>query len=133
MVTGVHGGRRGGSDGNTREALRAILRQVHAPAIDDQTVLGVLSFFDRWTRQAQAVFDPDRGLHRVPRAPGEQDMRCPWCTYQTMRWQPATGIIVCINPECRDDAGERPRWKASYIIVGDEMQFSWAPIGGETA
>jgi hypothetical protein len=130
-VTGIRGVRRGGSDGNTRMALQSIVNFSHV--VDDQTVLGVLGFVDRWIRQANAVFNPDLGLHRIPRTPGENDMRCPWCEYQTMRWQPATGIIVCINPECRNDSDERPRWRADYEIVGDEMRFTWNAFEGDSA
>jgi hypothetical protein len=125
-VTGISGARRGGSDGNTRMALRAIVNLSHS--VDDQTVMGVLGYFDRWVRKAEAVFNPDLGLHRIPRSPGEEELRCPWCTYQTMRWQPATGIIVCVNPECITDTGVRPRWRADYSVVGDQMEFAWEPF-----
>jgi hypothetical protein len=130
-VTGIRGVRRGGSDGNTRMALQSIVNLSFS--VDDQTVLGILGFVDRWIRQANAVFNPDLGLHRLPRTPGEKDMRCPWCEYQTMRWQPATGIIVCINPECTTDEGVRPRWRADYEIVGDEMLFTWNELKSEGA
>lgn len=122
-LTGIRGVRRGGSDGNTRMALQSIINFSHTS--DDQIVLGVLGFFDRWIRQAEAVFNPERGLHRLPRSPGEEEARCPWCEYQTMRWQPATGILVCIYPECRTVEGVRPRWIAAYELVGDEMRFTW--------
>lgn len=129
-VTGIVGVRRGGSDGNTRMAMRSIVNLSHS--VDDQTVLGVLMFIDRWIRQAEAVFNPDRGLHRIPRSPGEEESRCPWCDLPTMRWQPATGIIVCVNPECRNDDGVRPRWQADYRVVGDQLLFAWLSVGEET-
>jgi hypothetical protein len=125
-LTGIRGVRRGGSDGNTQMAMRAIVN--YAYSVDEQTVLGVLGFFDGWCRRAQAVFSPDLGLHRIPREPGEGELRCPWCEYQTMRWQPSSGIIVCINPECRNDEGIRPRWRAEYQVVADQMQFTWEPM-----
>lgn len=130
-ITGIRGIRRGGSDGNTKMALQSIVNFSHS--VDDQTVLGVLNYIDSWIRRARAVFNPDMGLHRLPRQPEEQEMRCPWCEYQTMRWQPATGIIVCINPECRNDQGQRPRWQADYQVAGDNLQFTWTSIGEETA
>lgn len=123
MVTGIQGVRRGGSDGNTKMALQSVVNL--CTTADDQTVLGVLGYIDGWLRRAHAVFDPDMGLHRIPRVPGGKEMRCPWCSYETMRWQPATGIIICINPECRNDDGVRPRWRADYEIVADEMRFTW--------
>jgi hypothetical protein len=125
IATGIRGVRRGGSDGNTRLALVSLVNLSFSPAVDDQTVSGILGYIDGWVRQANAVFNPDLGLHRMPRTPGEEEIRCPWCEYQTMRWQPATGIIVCINPECHDTEGSRPRWRAEYEVVGDEMQFTW--------
>lgn len=130
-VTGIRGVRRGGSDGNTQLALRSIVNLSHS--VDDQAVLGLLGYMEKWSRQAEAVFDPDRGLHRLPRAPGEKEARCPWCEFQTMRWQPATGIIVCVNPECRNDLGVRPRWQADYQVVGDQLQFAWLSVGEKTA
>lgn len=131
MITGIRGGRRGGSDRNTQLAILAIVNL--SEAVDDQTVRGVLGFFDRWIHRAEAVFSPDKGLHRVPREPGEEELRCPWCEYQTMRWQPATGIIVCVNPECHTDEGIRPRWIAVYELTENEMCFTWRPMdGGET-
>lgn len=127
-LTGIRGVRRGGSDGNTRMAAQSINNLV--VSADDQIAMGVLGFFERWNRKAQAVFNPDLGLHRIPREPGDGELRCPWCEYQTMRWQPATGIIVCVNPECRNDEGVRPRWRADYDIVGDQMQFTWTSMDG---
>lgn len=125
-VSGIRGVRRGGSDRNTELALKSIVNL--SEAVDDQTVNGVLNFFDRWLRRAEAVFSPDKGLHRVPREPGEEELRCPWCEYQTMRWQPSTGILVCINPECRTGDGVRPRWIAAYELVSDQLSFTWKPM-----
>ena len=126
-VRGSHGVRRGGSEKNTAFALKSIVNL--SEAVDDQAVRGVLGYFDRWNRRAETVFNPDRGLRRVPRAPGEPELRCPWCSCQTMRWQPATGRLVCIHPECRTDAGERPRWTAGYEVIEDRLVFAWHPDG----
>lgn len=130
-ITGIRGVRRGGSDKNTRFALESVVNLCEP--IDDQTVKGVLSYFERWLHQANVVFDPKQGLQRLPRSPGEGEQRCPWCEFQTMRWMATTGIIICVNPECRTDEGIRPRWRAEYTIIGDETCFSWEPIKEETA
>lgn len=126
LVTGVQGVRRGSSEKNTRFAVQSIVNL--SESVDDQAVRGVLGFLERWIRRAEAVFNPDRGLHRVPREPGESELRCPWCTFQTMRWQPSTGILVCVNPECRTDQDVRPRWLATYDLVDDVLRFSWEPM-----
>lgn len=126
-ISGSLSKRRGGSPDNTRYALLALSNL--AERVDDQTVLSVLNTLDRWNRKADAAFHPEKGLHRIPREPGQGEMRCPYCTFQTVRWLPATGIIVCINPECHTDAGVRPRWIADFVLDGDDLQFSWQPIG----
>lgn len=125
-VTGIQGARRGSSEKNTRYALDAIVNLLEA--VDDQTVRGVSGYFTRWVHRAENVFNPDHGLRRVPREPGEGELRCPWCTYQTMRWQPATGILVCVNPECRTDQDIRPRWRAVYELTDDGLAFDWEPM-----
>lgn len=127
LVSGAFSPRRGGSQDNTHYALKALTNL--AEAVDDQTTVGILNTLDRWIRKADAVFEPQKGLHRVPREPGEKEMRCPYCTFQTMRWHPATGVIVCVHPECLNEAGIRPRWIAEFIIKDDELQFSWEAIG----
>lgn len=118
--------RRGGSRNNTRAALQAVA--ILTDAVDDQIALSALIVIDRWNRQASAVLHPEKGLHRVPREPGENELRCPYCTYQTMRWHPATGIVVCVNPECVNGEGHRPRWSAEFTIDGEVLQFSWVEM-----
>lgn len=130
-ITGIRGVRRGGSDGNTKMALQSVVN--YCWSADDQTVLGVLGYLESWIRRSQAIFNPDYGLHRIPRVPDEEEMRCPWCSFQTMRWQPATGVIVCVNPECRNDQDVRPRWRADYEVVGDALQFTWTSADEESA
>lgn len=124
-LTGVHGVRRGGSDANTRFALKSIARLVETS--NDQAVLGIASYLDGWVRRAEAVLHPDRGLHRLPRAPGEGEARCPYCTRHTLRWQPLTGIVICVNPACRDTEDNRPRWKAALTFTDSGMDFTWEP------
>ena len=121
------GGRRGGSRLNTQHALNSVANL--AEAVDDQTVLGVLNKLIRWTYRADVIFNPDKGLHRIPRAPGEKEMRCPYCGYLTMRWKPASGLAVCINPECLTEDEVRPRWTVGYIVTDEKLVFSWELCG----
>lgn len=125
MVTGVRGVRRGGSNLNTQYALKAVVNLSQAPAVDDQTILAVLNYLDGWVRRADAVFRPEQGLHRLPREPKEKEWRCPYCEYQTMRWHPPTGIVVCINPDCHTEESKRPRWSAAFTINEDILRFTW--------
>lgn len=124
-VSGVLTGRRGGSARNTRYALKSVANLVLAPAVSDEMALGVLNKVDRWVRRADAVFNPESGLHHIPRAPGEPEVRCPHCNSRTMRWQPSTGIAVCLRPSCVTEDGVRPRWQMQFTFVDDRLQFAW--------
>lgn len=126
LVTGGFPARRGNSASNTSYALKALTHL--AEAVDDQTALSVLNTVDRWNRKADNVFNPEHGLHRIPREPGEKEMRCPYCEFQTMRWNPGVGVIVCINPTCRTENGVRPRWSAEFVLREDVLQFTWQPL-----
>lgn len=123
QVTGTLIYRRGGSRDNTRYALKAVANL--AEAVSDETALDALNALTRWIRRTNAVFDPDKQLHHIPRAPGEGEMRCPYCQRTTMRWHPPSGIAVCISPECVTDDGVRPRWMAQFTVVNSELIFSW--------
>ncbi len=125
-VTGQLTDRRGGSADNTQYALKALTKL--AEAVDDQTVLSVLNVVDRWNRKTDNFFHPEKGLHRVPRSPKEEELRCPYCEFQTMRWHPGTGIIVCVNPDCLNESGVRPRWEARFVLQDDALAFSWEAL-----
>lgn len=114
---------RGPSRANTRLAAESIDRL--CTTADDTAVLGVLGWFDNWTRRADAVFRPEHGLYRLPRQPGEGEGPCPYCQYKTMRWQPARGQAVCVNPGCRNTDGQRPRWTAEFVVLGGQLVFRW--------
>jgi hypothetical protein len=122
-VSGILSGRRGGSKQNTHHALKSVANL--AEAVDDEMVLGVLNKLDRWVRRADAVFNPENGLHRIPREPGEKEARCPYCSLQTMRWHPGTGIAICVNPACLTEDKVRPRWSMGFVVVDDALKFTW--------
>ena len=123
VVSGRTATPRGGTDANTWFALRSVGRLCYAA--DDNTTARIFGYLDTWINRAYAIFDDRQSLHRLPRHPGESEYRCPYCTYQTMRWHPLTGVIVCVNPGCRDDEGRRPRWTVAYQITGDRLEWSW--------
>lgn len=122
-ITGGYPKRRGSSSANTRFAINSVVNL--CTTSDDSTVLGVLTYLTTWTRRADTTFRPEHGLHRLPRQPGEGEARCPYCRYTTMRWTPALGIAVCVNPACRNEAGHRPRWTAELTCLGDQLTFRW--------
>lgn len=126
-IIGGYPRRRGSSQANTRRAIDSVVNLCETS--DDATVLGVLSYFAAWTRRAENYFDPEGGLHRLPREPGEKELPCPYCERKTMRWNPARGIAVCVNPACHNTDGQRPRWMAEYTILGDRLTFRWDEMG----
>lgn len=118
--------RRGSSHANTRYAVDAIGKLCDAS--DENTVVGVLGFFDGWSRRADAYFTPEHGLYRLPRQPGEGEARCPYCRYKTMRWNPSRGQAICVNPQCRNTDDQRPRWEAKFNVLGGQLVFHWNEI-----
>lgn len=122
---------RGSSHANTRYAAEAVTKLCETR--DDNIVLGVLSWIDGWNRRADAVFNPQHGLYRLPRQPGEGEARCPYCQYKTMRWNPARGLAVCVNPTCRNTDDQRPRWTAEFIVLGGQLVFRWDEITEDAA
>lgn len=122
-VTGGYPKRRGSSDQNTRYAVDSVVNLCET--CDDAIVLGVLNYLARWTRRAETHFYPEQGLHRLPREPGQKEAPCPYCGRKTMRWNPARGVAICLDPDCITTSGQRPRWHAQYTLTDDRLTFRW--------
>lgn len=126
-VTGGYPKRRGSSGANTKFAADSVVNLCEAS--DDTTVLGVLGYVSTWSRRAETYFNPEGGLHRLPREPGHKETPCPYCQCKTMRWNPARGLAVCVNPACRNQDGQRPRWSAEFVVLGGQLVFRWDELG----
>lgn len=122
-VSGAYGKRRGSSDTNTRYAVDSVVSLCEG--CEDDAALAVLNYLTRWVRRADTYYRPEGGLHRLPREPREKELPCPYCQCKTMRWNPARGLAVCVNPTCRNTHGERPRWSAEFTVLGDQIIFRW--------
>lgn len=122
-VIGGYPRRRGSSSANTRLAVDSVVNLCETSG--DGDVLGVLSYLTRWTRRAETYFNPEGGLYRLPREPGQKETPCPYCRCKTMRWNPARGLAVCVNPVCRNQDGQRPRWSAEFTVLAGQMVFRW--------
>jgi hypothetical protein len=122
-IVGGYPRRRGDSDTNTRLAADSVVNLCET--CDDSDVLGVLNYLSSWTRRAENYFNPEGGLRRLPREPGQKETSCPYCQCKTMRWNVARGLAVCVNPLCRNQSGSRPRWSAEYIVLGGQLVFRW--------
>lgn len=122
-IIGGYPRRRGPSDTNTRLAVDSVVNLCETCA--DADVLGILNYLTTWTRRAETYFNPEGGLHRLPREYGEKESPCPYCQNKTMRWNPARGLAVCVNPLCHNQSGNRPRWSAEFTILGGQLIFRW--------
>lgn len=126
-VIGGYPARRGSSSANTRLAANSVVNLCET--CDDSDVLGVLHYLAAWTRRAETYFNPDGGLHRLPREPGQRETPCPYCDCKTMRWNPSRGLAVCVNPVCRNANAQRPRWSAEFIVNDGLLVFRWDELG----
>ena len=118
---------RGTSQSNTRYSLHAIALLMDGQP--EESAWATLNYIENWIRRGNAVFVPDDMLRRLPRSPGEGEARCPWCSFQTLRWRQSSGVVSCVNPACVDDNGQRPRWKAEFRMTETEMVFAWRDLG----
>lgn len=125
-ITGAYPSRRGSSSTNTRHAINSVVDL--CTTSDDSTVLGILSYLMRWSSRADTVFNPEGGLHRLPRQPGEKEACCPYCERKTMRWNPHNGRAVCVNPACRNHDGQRPRWTIEFTPTKHGLDFRWDEV-----
>ncbi|WP_214327866.1 hypothetical protein [Nonomuraea sediminis] len=125
-VTGRPGRRRGGSDANTVAALHAITDLVHA--VPDEHARQAAHIVARWVRQARQVGDVglEERPRRVPTPPGELPPLCPYCGTWSLRVLPGDGKIWCINGECEDRDGRRPRGHLDRSDVTGDGMISWA-------
>jgi hypothetical protein len=122
-LTGSYPQRRGSSAENTRYAVASVVNLCEA--CEDDAALAILNYLTTWTRRADTYFHPEGGLYRLPRQPKEKESPCPYCERKAMRWNPARGLAVCVNPVCRNTHGERPRWSAQFTVLGDQLIFRW--------
>jgi hypothetical protein len=109
---------RGGSTPNTRKALDSVCRL--AESADDFIVKLSIRELERWSRRASVALEITEIPKRLPRQPGKPEAPCPWCENHTLRIKPLEGEIYCVNPQCRDENGDKPKASMVYSdIIGD--------------
>lgn len=125
-VAGHPGRRRGGSDANTVAALTAITKLVYA--VPEEHARQASRIVARWVRCARQVGDV--GLEerptRVPTEPGEDPPRCPYCGTYALRVLRGDARVWCINGECTDHGGKRPRGQLDRSDVNGDAMITWA-------
>ena len=119
-VTGHPGIRRGGSDANTAEAIKAIEHlgagMTAAAAAEAARIL------DRWSlavQQLAAIDEAERWLK-------VSGVACPYCGYPMLRMSPRSGRVTCMHfGACFDAEGNHPQGLVDRSVGGDPM-VSWA-------
>lgn len=114
---------RGGSDPNTKHALKSVLRL--AEKISDDKVAEATRALNKWCNKGRMVLGELEPPRRLPRAPGHKEPRCPYCKKMTLRSQLMAGIVRCINPECRDAEGRRPLAKMEWSEFSADWVLAW--------
>lgn len=107
-VTGHPGRRRGGSDSQTRAALKSIERLGEAvPAHARQTAARLLDRAATAIGQLPSVDEIPR-WEKIRPGPGGLPPTCPNCGTYSLRVSLSAGVVVCVLPGCEDMDGRRP-------------------------
>jgi hypothetical protein len=119
---GLPAAARGGSDANTRAALRAVCRLCEG--VPDASVRAVMKEIGAFARLAAIVLDDTEMPRRLPRNPGSPEPACPWCGSHTLRIKPLKGTVCCISG-CRDEQGRQPRAHLEYSELASDWVLVW--------
>jgi hypothetical protein len=115
---------RGGADTGTLAALKGL--PALAAGADANAALRAARRLETWAWRARVALGHAEPLQRLPRAPGQPEPLCPNCRYCTLRYRPASGVVVCVNPACRDLDGNRTTGRLEVGAVTGEPQLAWA-------
>jgi hypothetical protein len=127
VAAGVPVRLRGGSEGNTEEALTELAAL--AAAVPDPDVARALGWLESWVARALVALGVRDQPRRLPRQPQEPEPRCPYCLNHTLRFWASRGEVRCVNPDCRDDAGQRPAAAMEYSNVTQDWVLAWRDGG----
>lgn len=120
LAVAGHSGRvRGGSDGNTLAALKAIQNLGAALPQETRDARGRLvwpcqELAARVVERVTSVIGQLPAVDEVPKwtkirpGPGGLPPRCPNCETFSLRVALASGVVVCVFPDCEDLDGRRP-------------------------
>lgn len=120
MAVAGHAGRaRGGSDSNTLAALKAIQNLGAALPQEVRDTKGRLMWpcqelAARVVERVTSVIGQLPAVDEVPKwtkirpGPGGLPPRCPNCETYSLRVALASGVVVCVFPDCEDLDGRRP-------------------------
>lgn len=130
-VAGGLGRRRGGSDLNTFQALRAIRNLAHG--VDEARARKAARIMSVWISHARTIRDIDQAARWDPlQAVKTTDPAvrlsppCPYCQTYSLRVARVSGAIRCFNPACRDELGNSPSGHLSEAPYSGYPMITWA-------
>lgn len=119
QVAGHAGPRRGGSDANTMDALRAIEALGHGVSVD--AAAEAARFIGRWSRAIRELpaVDDAEPWRRVPAA-------CPYCGFGMLRVAPRSGMVTCLRyGACADSDGRHPSGRMDVSALTGDPVIQW--------
>jgi hypothetical protein len=124
-VTGAPGRPRGGSDGNTRDALKAISAMEQAVSRDH--VADALRQLISWANTIRRLPSIDDLPHWRRLRPGPDGMppRCPFCETFSLRVAVESGVVGCWFPGCTDSEGRRPQARLEISRLNGSGVLVW--------
>lgn len=133
-VAGHTGRQRGGSWGNTTAALKAIQKLGAALPVEVKDARGKLvwpcqELAARVIERATSVIGQLPAVDEVPKwtkirpGPGGLPPKCPNCGTYSLRVALASGVVVCVYPDCKDLDGRHPPQARMDIskVTGDAV------------
>jgi hypothetical protein len=114
---------RGGSSSNTSKAMNAIISM--GWTADDSRVESSCKWLEGWARRARIALGEVDQPQMLPRQPGCPQPKCPFCKHTTLRFWALRGEVRCINPECSDDEGRRPRAVVEISTFTMDWELVW--------
>lgn len=124
MLSGYVRPTRGGSNGNTGEALRSLVRL--AEAADDVTQKRLRSELGNLVRRAMEVLGDADPWTPLPAAPGCAPPACPYCECYSLRMARRRGLVRCTSPGCQDADGNPPAATMETGAYSGTPQLVWA-------
>lgn len=122
MVAGVLRNH-GGGDGVTRAILDRVADLTAGASTASATAVAVQ--LEKWCYRARLALGESEPLARMPRLPGAPEPPCPYCGRTSIRYQPSSGVLTCVNPGCRDRDGKRTRGRVEVGRYTGEPRVAW--------
>jgi hypothetical protein len=115
---------RGDSDGNTEEALKAIVKL--AFGAPDHAVKKAAREIASWIERGLQIRDIGESEKWIPiRVSKGLPPACVYCSTYSLRVAQQSGRVRCVNPRCEDGNGDRPAGRIEKNQVDGSAMLVW--------